>query len=363
MTPRPSSQTTITATPAFDRMRRPALGVGAIALAGMVILLVVAPRAAAGGWLIAFVFWSGIPIGSLAALLIHTLTGGRWGERFTHVFAPTAATIPLLIVLAIPILAALPAFYPWAAGPSSAPQGVAGLYLNAPFFMVRTLLALIGWGVLAFAVPRLTGTLAIVVAGAGLVFHGLAVTAVGIDWILSLEPPFISTSFGATLAFAQLASAFAWALVLSPAEDRSPVADLAGLLLAALLGLTYINFMALLVIWYGDVPSRVFWFVERDEWPWTWIAVLAFGLAAVIPIFALFLQRVRRSQRALRVVGIIALVGIATYDAYLIAPAFGPLALGAAMVALIAIGALLVACLGLSWAGPALSRRTSSHAR
>lgn len=335
-----------------DSLRRihpgPPLLLAACALIGMLVLMVFDPKSAAGGWLIAFVFWSGIPLGSLLAMLIHQLTGGRWGIRFAPAFLPAAAAVPLFAVLIIPVLLALPTFYPWAAGAQTASSDVLHWYLNTPFFIARSLLALCGWTLLAF-VPGLAGWPGVLLAALGLCFHALAISAIGLDWILSLEPVFFSTSFGASLAFTQLAQAIAWALLVSPASEHDlSLADLGGLLLATLLGITYLNFMAVLVIWYGDLPRRVFWFVHR-EGLWMLIGTLAFVIGSVIPILALFLQRIRSSRSGLRAVSTITLVGIALYDAYLIGPPFGPGSLGAALLAILAIGALLTASVGTSW--------------
>jgi hypothetical protein len=351
-------------THALRRFRRSIvpLAIGIAALAGMGVFLALAPGPAAAGWLAAFVFWSGIPIGCLAAMMIHALTGGRWGERLAPVFVGTGAALPLMLLLVVPVLALLPDLYPWAgAGPGAHPD-VARYYLNSPFFIGRTAIAFAGWIALALVLPRLTGTTAALIGGLGLIFHGFIVGIVGIDWILALQPPFHSTSFGADLAFLQLASAFAWtALLMPPGESAQTRSDLGGLLLATLLGIAYVNFMALLVIWYGDVPSRVFWFVERTRWPWTLLAGFFFIFGSVFPIFSLFLARVRASALGLRVVAGVTLAGIAIFDAYLVVPPFGPLALAAFALSLLAIGAILLAYLVTPWARLSVRRWRSAH--
>jgi len=329
----------------------------------MGLFLLEAPKAAAGGWLTAFLFWSGVPLGGLLALMIHTLTGGRWGIRFAREFIMTAAAIPLMALLAVPMLAALPTFYPWVFGHGGVDADVHRWYLNAPFFIGRTAFAFVGWSALAFFLPRLTGVAAAVTAGLGLTFYGVTISIVGYDWVLSLAPHFTSSSFGATLAFAQLASALAVTAIMARDDGDAVFADLGGLLLAALLGLVYVNFMALLIVWYGDVPDRVQWFVTRTQGPWLALAVLAFLFGSILPIFSLFLGRLRRSPRALRIIGLIALIGIALFDVYLVAPAFGLLALGAAALALIAIGALLVAFLAMPWTQAPLRQWRMRHGR
>jgi len=337
--------------------------VAVAALIGMGLFLLAAPKAAAGGWLTAFLFWSGVPLGGLLALLIHALTGGRWGFRFAREFIMTTAAIPLMALLAVPMLAALPAFYPWVLGHGGVHADVSRWYLNAPFFIGRTALAFVGWSALAYLLSRLTGTAAVVTAGLGLIFYGITISIVGYDWVLSLAPHFTSSSFGATLALAQLASVLAVTAIMARDDGDAAFADLGGLLLAALLGLTYVNFMALLIVWYGDVPERVSCFVDRTQGTWLALAVLAFLFGSIIPIFSLFLERWRKNPRALRVIGVIALVGLALFDAYLVAPAYGPLALGAAALALIAIGALLTAFLAMPWARAPLRQWRMRHGR
>jgi hypothetical protein len=268
-----------------------------------------------------------------------------------------------MALLSVPILAALPGFYPWVFGHGGAHADVHRWYLNAPFFIGRTALAFVGWSALALLLPRMTGAAAAIVGGVGLIFYGIAISLIGYDWVLSLGPPFVSSSFGAALAFAQLASALAWTAIVARDDGDPAFADLGGLLLAALLGLTYVNFMALLIVWYGDVPERVQWFVTRTQAPWTLVSVLAFLLGSIVPVFSLFLGRWRRSPRALRVISFVALIGLLLFDAVLVAPAFDPLALGAAAVAVIAIGALLVAFLAMPWAQAPLRHGRMRHGR
>ena len=336
---------------------------GIAGLIAMAVFLQFAPKAAAGGWLIAFLFWSGIPLGGLLALLIHMLTGGRWGVRFAPEFLTAAAAIPLMALFAVPVLSTLPTLYPWVFGHGSVPADVAAWYLNPPFFIGRTALAFCGWTLLVFLLPRLTGAAATVAAGVGLIFYGVMICVLGTDWVLSLEPNFVSTSFGATLAFTQLASALAWTAIVARDDGDPAFADLGGLLLATLLGIVYMNFMAVLVIWYGDVPERVAWFVVRTHGPWPLLAWLALICGSAVPILALFLGRWRRSPRALRSIAGIALCGIALYDCYLVAPAFGGPALGAALLALVTIGALFLAFMAMPWARAPLRQWSAIHGR
>jgi hypothetical protein len=317
----------------------------AIAAVGMVIVAVFAPRTAAAGWLVGFVFWSQIPVGSLMLLMIHRLTGGRWGEALYPAVAPAARFVPLLFLLIVPVFIAIPVLDPWSHRAGDVKPDVLSYYLNTPFFIGRSLIAITGWSVLAFLLPRVTGRPGQLVAAVGLVFHCVLISVVSVDWVLSLEPPFISSSFGASMAITQLIAALAWAALRAPQAADDPVTgDIGGLLLAFVLGITYVDFMAFLVMWYSDLPSRLFWFVERD--PWSALAAAAFVFGSAAPILALLLARVRNRVRELRAVAISVLAGLALYYAYLIVPPFGARALAAAALAVIAIGLLVAAVAG-----------------
>jgi hypothetical protein len=326
-----------------DHQRKAIGGAAFVAAAWAAVLLVVAAvfdaKAVAAGWLIGFAFWAQILIGSLTLLMIHRLTGGRWGELAAPIIAPAAAATPLLIVLAVPLFVAIPALYPWSHHPDAIKPDVLSYYLNTPAFVVRTMLALVGWTALAFLLPRNDGPRGRLLAALGLVFHDVAISSVSVDWYLSLEAPFTSSSFGASVAISSLVAALAWTAVLAPAPADNPaIGDLGALLLATVLGITYIDFMAVLVIWYGDLPREEAWFVARGGMPWTALAVAAFILVTLLPILALLLSRVRNAREPLRAVGIGILAGLACYAAYLIAPPSGALALLSGLIAIVGMG-------------------------
>jgi hypothetical protein len=201
-------------------------------------------------------------------------------------------------------------------------------------------------------------------AALGLVFHAVVISSVSIDWYLSSAAPFTSSSFGASVAVSSLVAALAWAAVWMPASEDDPaIGDVGALLLATILGITYIDFMAVLVIWYGDIPREESWFVARDRLPWSALAIAAFVLGSLIPTLALIQSRFRNQRQPLRAVGIITLIGIIAYDAYLIAPPTGAAALVPALLAIVGIGLLVVGIASLLARRPQLSAREPLDAR
>jgi hypothetical protein len=336
------------------RLRGLLVEAGIAAAGGMMIVAAFAPRIAAAGWLVAFVFWSQIPLGSLMLMMIHRLTGGQWGEALYPALAPAVRLVPLLFLLIVPVFIAIPVLGPWPQRAGDVKPDVLSYYLNTPFFIGRSLIAIAGWSVLAFLLPRTTGRPGQFVAAVGLVFHCVIISVVAVDWVLTLEPPFISSSFGASMAITQLIAALAWAALRAP-QAAEVAGDVGGLLLAFVLGITYVNFMAFLVMWYSDLPGRLFWFVERDAW--VPLAAAAFVFGSAVPILALLLARVRNGIRELRAVAISVLAGLAFYYAYLIAPPFGARALGAAALAVIVIGLIVAALAGRPVSEAAVAER------
>ena len=312
----------------------------AVAAVFLIVIAVFDPKTAAAGWLVGFAFWTQILIGGLTLAMIHRLTSGRWGEIAAPVIGPACAAVPVLVALAIPVFIAIPVLYPWVHyAPGTTKQDVLTYYLNAPSYIVRSMIALTGWSAIALLLPRTIGRRGQLLAALGLVFHALVISSVAVDWYLSSEVPFTSSSFGASVAISSLMGALAWTVLTLPTSADDPaLGDLGGFLLATVLGITYMNFMAVLVIWYGDIPREEIWFVARDRFPWNALAFAAFLLLSVIPVLSLLLSRIRNGRRPLRAVGGCILVGLTCYDTYLIAPPSGACALATAFLAVVGIG-------------------------
>ena len=63
----------------INRWRLPALGIGGIALLAWAVGVYMDPEQGLRSWLLGFIFWGGIAIGSLGLLMLQYLTGGAWG--------------------------------------------------------------------------------------------------------------------------------------------------------------------------------------------------------------------------------------------------------------------------------------------
>ncbi|UFN46927.1 hypothetical protein LPC08_12890 [Roseomonas sp. OT10] len=323
------------------------LGLAATVVLGLWALL--APAAPAAGWLIGLAFWASVALGAVALLAVHALTGGRWGAALRPALAPAALGLPAFLPLLLPLLLGLVALYPWASDPAAAAApDVARLYLNPTGFRLRTLGAWGVWCLLGWALLRLRGGGRVLAGALGLVFHLGAVTLVALDWLLSLDPRFTSTAFGVAALVMQMMAALAWAALLRPARGRV-VRDLAALLFAAVLGALYLGFVQYLVAWYGDLPDKARWFLHRGGAGWLALQGASFLLSALIPLAALLWPGTRRSPAALAGLGAATLAGFGLHLCWIVAPAFGPAVLPAALLGLLAVGGI--------WLGLAYSPR------
>lgn len=266
------------------------------------------------GWTIVLA----LPVGATTLLLIHALTGGRWGAALRPALAPAAAATPVAALCALPFLVLPSAVYPDFAA-SGIDQGVRDLYLNDPGVGLRGTAVLVVWsaaGLYAALVPA-PGRL---VPALLLVAHAVAVSIAGFDWLMAQDPTWSSTVIGAQLGAGQIVLALAWCAVvpleLAPGERE----DLAKLLLACTLGVAYLAFSAFLVHWSGNLPHDASWYLVRVAPAWAATAALAVVAGLLLPLALLLTRRGRGDSSRLRFVGLGALLGNAALLLWLIGP-------------------------------------------
>lgn len=299
----------------------PVLALLTVAAAGLALCmagLALQPRTTLAGWLTITLFLLGLPLGAMTILMVHGLTGGKWGSALLPPLRAILATLPLALLLLLPLLARLDLVFPWAGiDPAALPETVRLklAYLNVPFFLIRFTVCCVAWLVLAWLVlgwtaepPRKgTGGRGYAI---GLIVHGFAVTVFAIDWMLSLEPGFTSTIYAMLEASAQVVGAYALAMAALAAgraveivpggeEDVALGEDIANMLFGLVLMWAYLAFMQWLVIWGGDLPDEIHWYIIRSRHGWQYALWLMIALAFAVP-FAGFLSRgVKRSHRGL----------------------------------------------------------------
>jgi hypothetical protein len=98
----------------LERFQRPALLVGAAALAICVAGAFFAPAQFFRSYLSAFLFWMGIALGCLAVVMLHHVTGGAWGLPIRRPLESGTRTLPLMLLFFLPIVVGAGTIYEWA---------------------------------------------------------------------------------------------------------------------------------------------------------------------------------------------------------------------------------------------------------
>ena len=298
-------------------------------------------------YLFAYFSWLAIAIGSLALWMLHNLTGGAWGVTLRRIWEAGTRTLPVMAVLFVPIALSASVIFPWASMARSE-LGSKADYLNTPFFLVRAALYFTIWLGLAFWLNRWSAEYDRTrdptfarrgheLSGPGLALCGLSVTFAAIDWVMSLEPDWASTVFGALVAAGHLVAGLAFAIMLAAwiqttrllTELGSPMSadtwnDLGNLLLAFVMIWTYLAFSQFLLIWSGNLPEEITWYLRRTEGGWQWLGLgLAIGYFA-LPFCLLLSTDVKRNPNRLREVAVLVVAMNVLNNCWLIAPAFSP---------------------------------------
>lgn len=313
------------------RLQLPALGLGVICLAASAVGAFITPERFFQSYLFSVIFWLDVSLGCLGILMIQYMIFGAWGAVIRRVLEAGTLLVPLMLVLFLPLLLGLPTLYEWI-GPGAeqaellAPKSA---YLNLPFFFMRAAGYFVCWIVLAYLLRRWSlnqdrdddqrwrarlSTL----SRPGMILFVLTVTFAAYDWVMSLEPEWYSSIFGALFLAGQgLAGMTLTVMAAAYLARRGPLThvltpqrinDLGNLLLAFVMFWAYINLSQFLIIWSGNLPEEVTWYVHRTQngWEWPIRIVLAFQFAG--PFLVLLSRRAKRNLRALTILAAVIFV-------------------------------------------------------
>ncbi len=330
----------------LDRVQRWSLLVGIVALVLCAIGAIFFPQQFFRSYLASYLFYQGIALGCLAILMVYYLTGGAWGFLVRRLLEAGTRTLPLLVILFLPIGFGVGYLFLWAH-----PDVVANdpklqwqrVYLNVPFWWARAVLFFIVFLVLMYVLntwswredrtgdPVYAHRLGLF-SGFGLVGFGVCMHFASVDWLMSLQPAFHSSIFGPYVVSGQVLSAHAFVLVvLAFVVARPPLAeavsiggltDLGSLLFTFLVIWAYMVFFQLMLVWIANLPFEVIWYLDRTRGGWRWVAWALFLFHFAVPFFLLLMRTVKRNPVALAsVAGLLLFMQLVFWD-YDVLPAF-----------------------------------------
>lgn len=258
------------------------LGMGIAVAAGLsLIVAAIGEAAVLEAWLVGFVLLVGLGGGAVGLLLVGHLLGEVWLKPIRAELEAIAYLMPMVAVLAAPILLRPAVLYPWA-GEGRGPD-VLDSWLDPWPFTARSiayLAVLIALATIAARAHRLASGFAIAVLVP-------AISIAAFDWLASREPDWIPGLYGPAFAISQLVAAMSLALLVTVIRPGHPPMARAESLRIALLSLALLTlwtwYSQFLVVWMADLPAESAWYLRRSEaWLVAEVATAAPALLAAV---------------------------------------------------------------------------------
>lgn len=338
-----------------DRYRAPgelsglkslALGIGGVATFAWLVGLYFDPEQALRSWLLGFILWGGIGLGAIGLLILQYLTGGAWGVVIRRTAEAASRTLPLLILLFLPIAFGMTRLYEWTHLPPDDVTMMQRQWFQTPlWWAIRSAIYFALFGAMVYLLNMWSAKQdaskdheeaaewlgrATAFSGPTMVIYALVVTFAAVDWMMSLEPHWFSTIWGFLFIAGWALSCLCFCvIVLAFLSDKIPMEhilgrrhfhDLGKLMLALIMIWAYFNFSQYLIIYSGNIPEETIWYIKRTSNGWGYVAwgLVIFHFAA--PFLVLLLQDLKRKPKKLAMIAAFILF-IRLVDMYfLIAP-------------------------------------------
>jgi hypothetical protein len=319
MTPATANRLDLMPPPVVKTIARRSLIVGVVFGVVAIIGAFMRPEEFYRAYLLGFMCWLGVALGSMAILMIRHLTGGGWGMVIRRTLGAAMRTLPLLALLFIPIILGMHRLYIWAQPLDNIAdkhlrehlQDITRTYLTTNGFILRAVFYFAIWNLLSFLLtkwskqtdrpgaPDNTQRFK-AVSGPGLILYGFTISFAAIDWVMSLDPSWVSTIFGLIILIGEVLSAMCFAVVVERilfryrpmSEILKPdfVHDHGKWMLAFTMVWAYFNFSQWLIIWAGNLPAEITFYLKRLSGGWGLIGLTLVLFHFAIP-FGILLSR------------------------------------------------------------------------
>ena len=274
-------------------------------------------------YLLAFMAWLGVTLGSMAILMLRHLTKGAWGMVIRRILGAAMRCVPLMAALFIPLLFGIHRLYIWARPLNGIAdkhlrehlEEITKSYLTVNGFIIRAVIYFAIWWALSYFLtkwsaeqdhPPMRDNSARfkALSGPGLILYGFTITFAVIDWIMSIDPSWISTIFGLSFLIGQVLSALCFAIVverilfnykpMSELLKPAQVHDHGNFMLAFIMVWAYFSFSQWLIIWAGNLPEEITWYMRRLNGGWGYVGLFLVLFHFAIPFIMLLSRPFKR---------------------------------------------------------------------
>ena len=314
----------------IESLQRLALGVGGLGLLATVVGFVIDADQFYRSYLLGYIFLLGIPLGSLALLMVHHLTGGGWGLVIRRTLEAAARTMPVMALLFVPIIFGMHSLYEWTHADVVANDPIVAqkaIYLNESGFIIRAVIYFAIWSFFALALVRLSVkqegedvhfSRFENLAGPGLLIYALTLTFASVDWVMSLDPHWFSTLFGLWIMVGQALTALSFIIAIAFLVSRDgrmagvitsdKFHDYGKLLFAFIMLWAYLSYSQFLIIWSANLPEEIPYYLQRLGGGWSVVMLVVILGHFVLPWTILLFRPTKQASQRLLAVAIFMLV-------------------------------------------------------
>ncbi len=290
------------------------LGAGVVAALACIAGYVMQPEQVMRGYLIGYMLWIGLSLGCMALLMVQHLSGGLWGLSIRRILEASSKGLPLMLVLFLPIVLGRRYLYLWMDGVGVNEHNA--WYLNMGFWWLRQAIYFGAWLFMMYVLnkrsalqdepsavghqPRFQ-----LFSGIGALVYALTISFASVDWVMSLDPHWGSTIYGMIFMAGEGLSALSFCVIIltvltrcSPMRDiikPEQFRDLGKLMLAFVMLFAYFSFSQWLIIWAGNLPEEISFFLNRIRGGWGVVALVIILFHFALP-FALLLSKERKKD-------------------------------------------------------------------
>ncbi len=300
-------------------------------------------------YLLGFMMCFGFAGGGLVMLMLQYVSGGKWGMLLRRPFEAMSRTLPLVALMILPVGLFAKRLYQWWAYPNAAATADAfsrglmtkeqqltanlkhtmfnpasAVLQTAIIFGVLIVLAslLSKWSLAQDADPQ-RGTPASFdrwrtrfenLSGPSILLYVILLTDGALLWIMSLDVTWYSSIWGLQFlvgqGFAVLALGILTVIKLSRVEPMHTLLrvteqhDLGKFAFAFVMLNIYLSFAEFLIIWSGNVPDEIPWYLARTRGGWWYVCVADFVCHWLIPFCLLLSRDLKRDKRRLSALAI-----------------------------------------------------------
>jgi hypothetical protein len=322
MTTATMNRSDLMAPPVAHTIQTQSLFIGLVGAVASIVGAFLAPDSFYSAYLIGYMFWLGLALGCMAILMLYHLVGGAWGTVIRRILESGMMTLPMMFILFLPILFHLPRLYFWARPDGLADPKIADIahsYLNFNGIAIRYVVYFAIWIGMAWFLNRWSteqdsiagqSTLRFrAMSSIGLVIYSLTISFAVVDWVMSLQARWISTIYGLLFIAGEALSAFCFVVVIETIlGKRKPMSeylndteihDHGKLILAFVMVWAYFNFSQWLIIWAGNLPEEIPWYVRRLHGGWENVGLFLVVFHFAVPFALLLSRQLKREARTL----------------------------------------------------------------